>query len=219
VSNASHELKTPLTVIESYANLLSRRGFADLAVAEEAVAAIVSESGRMKEMIEQLLELAREGTSQSFEFIETDIYSLIETTLKPMRHVYAREFILEGESTIFTVTDPIKLKQLLFILLDNARKYSDQEINIAITNTEKILSIVVKDYGKGIPQAALPHVFDRFYRVDEDRNRKTGGTGLGLAIAKEIADGLGATLQIDSIVNAGTVVTILIPTSSSISNV
>lgn len=219
VSNASHELKTPLTVIESYAKLLSRRGFADITVSEEAVSAIASESGRMKKMIEQLLDLASEGISQSLEFEEIDVHSLIETTLQSMRQVYAREFILEGESPTFTTTDPTKLKQLLFILLDNARKYSQKEIHVTITKNEKELSIVILDYGKGIPEADLPHIFDRFYRIDEDRNRKTGGSGLGLAIAKEIANGLGAELQIDSTLNVGTVATISIQNASSISNV
>lgn len=210
VSNASHELKTPLTVIESYAKLLSRRGFTDIAIAEEAVGAIVSESDRMKKMIEQLLDLASEGITQSLAFEEIDVYALIETTLKSMHQVDAREFTLEGDNPAFATTDPAKLKQLLFILLDNARKYSEKEINVTIGRNEKELSIMITDYGKGIPTADLPHIFNRFYRVDEDRNRKTGGTGLGLAIAKEIADGLGADLQINSTLNVGTVATISI---------
>ena len=93
VSNASHELRTPLTVIESYARLLTRRGFDNRDVAEEAIGAILSESVRMKEMIEQLLQLARNHEQLSFKFVETDIYEQIEKTLKPMRQAYARELI------------------------------------------------------------------------------------------------------------------------------
>ena len=111
----------------------------------------------------------------------------------------------------FAVTDPDKLRQLLFILLDNARKYSEREIKIAIAETENTISIAVTDYGNGIPEEAFPHLFDRFYRVHEDRNRKTGGTGLGLAIAKELADGLIAELKIESIVGMGTTFRIIIP--------
>ena len=96
VSNASHELKTPLTVIESYARLLSRRGFDDRSVAEEAVAAILGESIRMKDMIAQMLELARNQEQAAFNLVETDIHGLIEKTLRPMRQAYARDFILEG---------------------------------------------------------------------------------------------------------------------------
>ena len=211
VSNASHELKTPLTVIESYARLLSRRGFDDRSVAEEAVGAILSESIRMKDMIEQMLHLARNHEQAAFNFAETDINALVEKTLQPMRQAYARDFIHEGNGSAVAVTDTEKLRQLLFIFLDNARKYSEREIKTTISETETAISIAVTDYGNGIPEEALPHLFDRFYRVHEDRNRKTGGTGLGLAIAKELADGLGAELKIESIVGMGTTFRIIIP--------
>jgi len=211
VSNASHELKTPLTVIESYARLLTRQGFDNRAVAIEAVEAIRSETGRMKEMIAQMLELAKSNERLTFEFVETDLQLLVEKTIQPMRQAYAREFIIEGNQSITLVTDVNRLKQLLFILLDNARKYSDREIKIAIHEQEKMVTISVMDYGNGISEQHLSHIFDRFYRVDEDRNRKTGGTGLGLAIAKEIAVGLGAELKIESIVGMGTTIRILMP--------
>lgn len=211
VSNASHELKTPLTVIESYARLLTRQGFDNRAVALEAVEAIRSETGRMKEMIAQMLELAKSNEHLTFEFMETDLQALVEKTIQPMRQAYAREFIIEGNQSIMLVTDANRLKQLLFILLDNARKYSDREIKIAVHEQEETVEISVMDYGNGISEQHFPHIFDRFYRIDEDRNRKTGGTGLGLAIAKEIAVGLGTELKIESIVGMGTTIRILMP--------
>jgi len=211
VSNASHELRTPLTVIESYARLLTRRGFDNRDVAEEAVGAILSESVRMKQMIEQLLQLARSHKQMAFKFVETDLSSQIKKTLQPMRQAYGRELVFEGNSSTVAVTDEDKFRQLLFILLDNARKYSDDLIKTTIEESEDGFSIAIIDYGNGIPEDALPHVFDRFYRVEEDRSRKTGGTGLGLAIAKELADGLGATLKVDSIYGMGTTVRIFIP--------
>ncbi|HJF34265.1 MAG TPA: HAMP domain-containing histidine kinase [Sporosarcina psychrophila] len=211
VSNASHELKTPLTVIESYARLLSRRGFDNRSVAEEAVEAILNESIRMKDMIEQMLHLARNQEQTAFNFAETDINALVEKTLQPMRQAYTRDFIFEENGPAVAVTDMDKLRQLLFILLDNARKYSAGEIKTTISVSETAISIAVIDYGNGIPKEALPHLFDRFYRVHEDRNRKTGGTGLGLAIAKELADGLGAELKIESVVGMGTTFRIIIP--------
>jgi len=211
VSNASHELKTPLTVIESYARLLSRRGFDDRSVAEEAVGAILGESIRMKDMIEQMLQLARSHEQSEFNFAETDILALVNKTLQPMRQAYARDFIMEENGSAVAETDDEKLRQLLYILLDNARKYSEREIKTSITETETTISIAVIDYGNGISKEALPHLFDRFYRVHEDRNRKTGGTGLGLAIAKELADGLGAELEVESIVGMGTTFRIIIP--------
>ena len=94
VSNASHELKTPLTVIESYARLLTRRGFDDRPVAEEAIGAILNESIRMKNMIEQMLHLARNQEQTVPNFAETDINALVEKTLQPMRQAYTRDFII-----------------------------------------------------------------------------------------------------------------------------
>lgn len=211
VSNASHELRTPLTVIESYARLLTRRGFDNRDVAEEAVGAILGESVRMKEMIEQLLQLARNHEQMKFEFAKTDIYEQVEKTLQPMRQAYSREFLLEGVSPAMANTDGEKLRQLLFILLDNARKYSDDVVKTIIEENDEGFTISVIDYGNGIPEDALPNLFNRFYRVDEDRSRKTGGTGLGLAIAKELADGLGAELKVESIYGMGTTIRIFVP--------
>ena len=211
VSNASHELKTPLTVIESYARLLTRRGFDDRDVAEEAVGAILSESVRMKEMIEQLLQLARSHEQLSFNFIETDLNEQIKKTLQPMRQAYGREFVFEAIGQATAVTDAERIRQLLYILLDNARKYSDDVIKTTIEENDEGYAISIIDYGNGIPEDALPHIFNRFYRVEEDRSRQTGGTGLGLAIAKELADGLGAQLKVESISGMGTTMRLFIP--------
>jgi len=209
VSNASHELKTPLTVIESYARLLTRHGFEDRAVAEEAIGAVLSESVRMKVMIEQLLQLANDN-NMSFKFEELDIYTLVEQTLEPMSFAYARNFILEGASPLIATSDKEKLKQLLYILFDNARKYSEGDIKTVISRVEKGISISVIDNGDGISGEDIPHLFDRFYRVDEARNRKTGGTGLGLAIAKDLATGLDAELNVESTIGEGTTFQIIL---------
>ena len=211
VSNASHELKTPLTVIESYARLLKRRGFDNREVAEESVDAILGESVRMKEMIEQLLELARSNKQLAYQFKEVNLNEEIEKTLQPMRQAYAREFTYEGISRAVVVTDAEKFRQLLYILLDNARKYSETLIRVTMEESEVGYVISIIDYGNGIPKEALPHLFTRFYRVEEDRSRKTGGTGLGLAIAKELSDGLGITLKVESIEGMGTTIRLLVP--------
>ena len=211
VSNASHELKTPLTVIESYSRLLARRGTDHPEVVEEALTAIISETSRMKEMITQMLDLAKSSEAQAFDFQEVQVNQLVESVVKPMRQAYGRDIRMESDATAIVVTDEKFVKQLLFILLDNALKYSDREVNVSIITEERGAKVTVKDYGKGIPQENLPQIFDRFYRVESDRSRKTGGTGLGLSIAKEIADGLGAKLTIESVVGMGTEVRVFIP--------
>lgn len=211
VSNASHELKTPLTVIESYASLLKRRGLENREVVDEALAAILSETGRMKEMITQMLDLAKSNEAQAFEFVDTNVNQLVEDVVKPLRQAYGRDIQIEADEQFYVETDEKFVKQLLFILLDNARKYSEREIIASIEGQSNGVEVTVKDYGKGIPKEDVPHLFDRFYRVHSDRNRKTGGTGLGLSIAKEIADGLGASLSIESVVGMGTCIRVFIP--------
>ena len=197
VSNASHELKTPLTVIESYARLLTRHGFDNRDVAEESVGAILGESMRMKSMIEQLLQIAKNDEQAALQFEEVNLCEQIEKTVKPMRQAYTRQIEFDWQTDAIVVTDSERFRQLLYIFLDNARKYSEGLIKITVDEEESSYSVAITDYGNGIPEEAIPHIFNRFYRVEEDRNRKTGGTGLGLAIAKQLADGLGAELKME----------------------
>lgn len=211
VSDASHELKTPLTVIESYASLVNRRGLSDPKIIQEATQAILQESVRMRDMIEQMLQLARYDEELVINRQATDLLEVIEQTLRSMKQAYHREFNLIVDpnfETLIYKTDEQKLKQLLFIFLDNARKYSEEEVDLHITEIPNFIKIAITDKGIGIPSEAIPHVFDRFYRVDEARNRKTGGTGLGLSLAKEIAKGLNINLNIISVLNVGTTITL-----------
>lgn len=211
VSNASHELKTPLTIMESYARLLKRQGFDNKQVADEAVGAIISETGRMKELIEQMLQMAKSKDPLSYAFEETDVTALIEETVQPLRVASGRTISFEGKDVLPVVTDAKRLKQLLFILLDNARKYSEGGIEVRAIRDAGTVIIEVSDEGDGIDAEHLPHLFDRFYRVQEDRGRKTGGTGLGLAIAKELAEGLHGTIACDSVRGEGTTMRITLP--------
>lgn len=212
VSNASHELKTPLTVIESYAKLLVRRGFSNEQVAKEALEAIVTESSRMNGMIVQMLELAKNRESVALNVQRVDVVELLKNTLAQMQQAYHRPFELSGMDVASLMTDEQMLKQLLFIILDNARKYSEDRILVNVTQQKNMVQITIRDFGQGIAKEQLPHLFDRFYRVSEDRNRKTGGTGLGLAIAKELAQRLSITIHVESEVGVGTCFTLSLPT-------
>lgn len=206
VSNASHELKTPLTIIESYANLLKRRGLEEPKLFSESIEAIHSEAIRMKEMTEQLLTLARNQEHWNIESEQIILDEFINGTVKAFQNAYNQRtaFVNNHVTPITIETDEKKLKQLMFIFLDNARKYSDDLITVetGVINGEVYIKII--DRGIGIPKDELPKVFDRFYRVDKARSRKQGGTGLGLSIAKEIANAIGVKINLESNADAGT---------------
>lgn len=111
--------------------------------------------------------------------------------------------ILEG--------DPVRIKQLLIILLDNAIAYSDRSVNLSLEEQEERILIMVRDQGMGIAQEHLRHLFDRFYRADQAKYRRTSGSGLGLSIAKKIVEEHHGTITVASQPSRGTVVTISLP--------
>lgn len=210
VSNASHELRTPLTIIENYADLLKRRGLERPDLFEESIDAIHSEAIRMREMTEQLLSIARHE-QWNIQTEQINMTRLVQETVNAFKTTYQRDINIEGSYQVTGYTDIQKLKQLLFIFLDNARKYSEGPITVHVGQTEKETIIQIVDRGVGIPKEDLPKVFDRFYRVDQARSRKQGGSGLGLTMAKDITDALGARIEINSKENKGTIVTLFMP--------
>ncbi|MDQ0231409.1 sensor histidine kinase [Metabacillus malikii] len=216
VSNASHELKTPLTIIESYSDLLKRRGKQRPELFDESVEAIHSEAVRMREMIEQLLLLAKHDEQWTLEMKQTNLNSLVSESAKVFQNAYNRSVLLNSKEELKLVTDEQKLKQILFIFLDNARKYSEDAITITIEKANETPTIRIEDRGIGIPKQDLSKVFDRFYRVDKARSRKQGGTGLGLAMAKELADALGVRIELNSLEGIGTTVTLIFSENSHV---
>ncbi|WNS79931.1 HAMP domain-containing sensor histidine kinase [Domibacillus sp. DTU_2020_1001157_1_SI_ALB_TIR_016] len=211
VQNASHELKTPLTVVESYARLLKRRGKDHPDLFDESVEAIYEEALRMKELTQQLLALARRDETWNVKMETIDMAVFVRETADSFQRAYKRRVNVRVKETCRVKTDRAKLRQLLFIFLDNARKYSEKEICIEVEKQE----IRVIDQGMGIPASDLLKVFDRFYRVDKARTRKTGGFGLGLSLAKELADALGIILRIESEEGRGTIVILTFSECSS----
>ncbi|KIL34200.1 histidine kinase [Cohnella kolymensis] len=210
VSNASHELKTPLTVIESYASLLKRKGLERPELFAESIDAIHSEAIRMREMTEQLLLLARNKSQRNVKFTSVDLAALAQDSAKAFYNAYRRDVHVEAEHSAQGYTDEHLLKQLLFIFLDNARKYSEEPITVHVGAEDGSGWIRIIDRGIGIPNEDLPKVFDRFYRVDEARSRQRGGSGLGLSLAKEIAEAIGARIELDSLENVGTTAVIIL---------
>ncbi|MFY4777360.1 HAMP domain-containing sensor histidine kinase [Metabacillus sp. RGM 3146] len=212
VSDASHELKTPLTVIKSYSNLLIRRGFQDRKMILEASQAIYSEATRIQKMTEYLLDLAVSEKETVLEMESVDLVLVLSSILNQMQHVFKREMVFHcREAAVMIGADELKLEQLIIIILDNAMKYSSEKIEIFLEKNEKSAFIRIKDYGIGIPKNEIGHIFERFYRVDKARNRETGSSGLGLSIAKNIIKLHKGKIEIKSTEGEGTEVEIILP--------
>lgn len=216
VSDASHELRTPISVIQGYANMLDRWGKEDESVLNESITAIKSESENMKNLVEQLLFLARgiNGKTQinSKEFLLNDMINEVieESKMIDKRHIY--RYYDSEEITVYG--DRVLLKQAARILIENAAKYTDEnEVIILKTgiNEKGESYFSVQDNGIGMDEGDIPHIFERFFRADTARVRKNGGTGLGLSIAKWIIDGHKGYFSVLSRKGIGTRITIFLP--------
>ena len=215
VSDASHELRTPIAVIQGYANLLNRWGKDDPATRQEAIDAIRAEADSMKELVEQLLFLAR-GDNDSMH-IQMEMFDLTEVAAEVLKETemidQTHTFAARWEGAVPVRADVGLTKQALRILVDNAIKYTAAGGRITLSAGAKdgFARLSVQDEGQGIDAESLPHIFDRFYRTDESRARQTGGTGLGLAIAKWIVDRHGGWFEVRSWPGVGTRMTIVLP--------
>jgi len=211
VSDASHELRTPLSVIKSYAELLKRRVEEKPELLHEGTDTILRETDRMKTLIEQMLSLAK-NEHENLNLTSFDAVGALQSVIQSITAVYSREIQLHvKERPIMVFADNEKLQQALYILIDNACKYSDREVVTTITKGKNTILISVKDFGEGIDSEDLAHIFDRFYRVDKARSRKTGGTGLGLSICKQIVEVHGGNITVESKKNEGTEFMITLP--------
>lgn len=215
VSDASHELRTPISVIQGYANLLDRWGKNDEETMQESIDAIKSEAESMKELVEQLLFLAR-GDNETIQLNieEIDICEIMNEIIKETQMIdLEHKFKVCLKRPAYINGDKQLIKQVIRILVDNSIKYTPYggEIILRIVNQDNLVNITIQDSGIGIEAEDLINVFDRFYRSDESRARKTGGSGLGLSIAKWIIEQHNGHFEILSRVNIGTRITILIP--------
>lgn len=210
VSDASHELKTPISIIKSYAELLQRRGKSHPEVFTESVDAIHSEADRMQLLVSQLLDLAKNKELMKYELV--NLVPLVQKVYHTFTRAYEREFLLNIEKdAIFIRGNEDQIEQVIYILLSNALKYSEKEIEINISQQNDMATLSVTDYGVGISEDDQKLIFDRFYRVDKARTRKTGGTGIGLSIAKEIVEAHEGTIKVESEIGKGSTFFIQFP--------
>lgn len=215
VSDASHELRTPISVIQGYANLLDRWGKNDKDALDESIEAIKSEAESMKNLIEQLLFLAR-GDNNKQNLVKENFFinELIDEIVKETKLIdVSHKIALEKNEKSLIFADRKLIKQALRVFIDNSIKYTQNDGEIKIdcyTEKEKIV-ITIEDTGIGISEGDLPNIFDRFYRADKSRTKETGGTGLGLSIARWIIIMHDGTINVTSILNVGTKISIVLP--------
>ena len=215
VADVSHEMRTPLTTIRGNVDLMRRFGFD-----QEAIDAIDSEARRMSRLVEDLLLLAKADAGRLP--LEEQLVELDSLVLE----VYKQADILSKDEGVSVhlgqvdparvMGDPDRLKQLLLNLVSNGLKYTPEggDVTLELTHTEDQVRVTVTDTGVGIPSEDLPHIFDRFYRVDKARSRAKGGTGLGLSIAYWIAEAHGGDLSVTSVLGKGSMFTLMLPRAS-----
>lgn len=209
VSDASHELRTPIAVIQGYAAMLDRWGKSDEKILDESIQAIKSEGAYMKKLVDQLLFLARGDMGRArMELQEVSITELVKEVYEDSQLIdRAHDWRIETEENVTAWGDRDMLKQCVRILSDNAAKYTPEGGMIRLRarrGSNHEAQIEVQDSGIGIPRDDVRLVFDRFYRTDPARGRNSGGTGLGLAIAKWIAQSHDGHIEILSREGIGT---------------
>ena len=215
VSDASHELRTPIAVIKGYADLLDRWGKTDEKILEESIQAIRDESESMQHLVEQLLFLARGDSGRTplnvSDFDMSDMMKEVydESVMIDEAHTY----LFESGGDIPVRGDISLIKQAARILIENASKYTPEggEIILKSLVTDGHPAFSVQDSGIGISESDIQHIFERFYRADDSRSKQTGGSGLGLAIAKWIVERHGGRFEIVSRKDIGTRITVILP--------
>ena len=208
VSDASHELRTPISVIQGYANLINRWGKSDPDILQESIDSILMETDHMSALIRQLLFLAKSDQNKlNLQKVQLSLNEAAQELVREMElmDMHAEITYLEDDQAeVFADYDLVK--QLLWIHGENALKYSGEngKIQIRVWKDEKYGYVSVEDNGAGIAEEDIPKVFDRFYRADKSRNKEIAGTGLGLAIAKWIMDSHDGEIIVKSRLGEGT---------------
>ena len=222
VSDASHELRTPLAIIKGYAEIIRKRGTTDIDIFVESIDSIISETDNMRNLIQKLLFLAKgEITKINTKFTEIDANEMVrqihsDTVVSTKTHKFhlemGEDYKIKGDETL--------LQQAIRALIENATKYSEPNTNIYIKSFIKngFGRISIRDEGVGISDEDAKRIFDRFYRVDLSRTKATGGTGLGLAIVKRIVEIHNGKIEVDSKMNEGTEISIVLPIGDAVVN-
>lgn len=215
VANVSHELKTPLTVIKSYSETL-REGGMDEKTAKRFLGVIEKNADHMNNTVSQLLALSKTESALSVAKEPLDLAGAIREILEAMQLEFTKK-----ELTVLThlpqkrilLCEPDQTRRVFINLLSNSVKYSNEggKVEVTLKETEGGILFSVRDEGIGIEKKHIPHLFDKFYRVDKARSRETGGTGLGLSIVKAVVDQMGGWVRVESTLGKGSLFTCYFP--------
>jgi signal transduction histidine kinase len=214
IANASHELKTPLTALSGYLEMLEDEE--DERVRAEFLTDMRVQTERLQNLARTLLDLSRlDANAVTFRTEEVDLEDLIYGLRRDFGYT-GRELNISTDPDVPPVlTDPNQLHRAIAILVDNALKYSDDHspVELRLSRQNGRVAISVADHGCGIPEREIPYIFDRFYRAQG--SSRADGTGLGLALAHEITDHLGGAIEVPSNPNSGSTFTILLPLTTN----
>ena len=218
VSNVSHELKTPITSIRVLADSLMGMEEVPVELYREFMADISDEIDRENQIIEDLLTLVKmdKSAESQMNIAQVNINRQLEMILKRLRPIAKRgnvELILESMREVTADVDEVKMSLAITNLVENAIKYNVDSgwVRVTLDADHKYFYIKVADSGIGIPEDALDHIFDRFFRVDKARSREVGGTGLGLAITKNVVQMHRGVIDVESVPGEGTTFAMRIP--------
>ena len=214
VADASHELRTPIAAISGYTEL-HRKGALDRELGtDHAMGRIEAESRRMKHLVDDLLLLARLDLDQPLQKRQVDLTRIIQDAAADSRAIDpARPVEVDVADNLLVSGDPERLTQVIANLLQNARTHTPAgtPIRIETRSSNGHIELAVTDQGPGFPPHALGSIFDRFYRADDSRSRKSGGSGLGLAIVEAIARAHGGSAHAENVPGAGARVRVRLP--------
>jgi signal transduction histidine kinase len=214
IANASHELKTPLTALSGYLEMLEDEE--DERVRAEFLSDMRVQTERLQNLARTLLDLSRlDANAVTFRTEEVDLEDLLYGLRRDFGYT-GRELNISADPDVPPVlTDPNQLHRAIAILVDNALKYSDEgsPVELRLSRQDGRVAISVADHGCGIPEREIPHIFDRFYRAQG--SSRADGTGLGLALAHEITDHLGGAIEVLSSPNTGSTFTVLLPLTTN----
>ncbi|KSV58989.1 hypothetical protein ASU35_10550 [Acetivibrio ethanolgignens] len=214
VSNVTHELKTPLTSIRGFVETLRNGAIADEAVARKFLDIIDIETERLSSLIQDILTLSEIESGEDHEAIACNVGKAAQEVVELLTDSKEGvQLIYEPVPYIRPYTcNPVRIKELLINLLDNAIKYTEEGyVRLICREDGEELLICVEDTGIGMEKEHLPRIFERFYRIDKSRSRKQGGTGLGLSIVKHIVELYNGRIRVESKVGLGTRFEIRLP--------